>query len=225
MGIGKVISLDDTIEKMKLDYLYNGNERYLKFIKRLYSIDYNKWSLYFWELYIVKLFEEEIRERLSYIKDINKIAKEIANDIKVERERIIIFNYVQGAVLGYKSLRLNKEITKICEKILNERKSKKIHISEIMRNKYIRVYNELLAREIREANAQNQIDETLIMYCNDKIYDKLTKYNLNYDLNAVQSEIYFILKKDCLEKYKEGVWDGVISRVVKDIDKKYRIIL
>ncbi|OPJ56340.1 hypothetical protein [Alkalithermobacter paradoxus] len=225
MSIGKVISLDDTIEKMKMDYLYDGNEKYLKFIKKLYSIDYNKWSTYFWELYIVKLFEEELREGLFHVKNIRQIAKDIAHDIKEERERIIILSYIEGAVFGHRNMKLSKELIKICDKVINEKKSNKIHISEVMRSKHIRTYNEVILREMQETDYIEEIKEVLLDYCENKIYDKLKKYSLKRDIALFESEIYRIFEKDCLEKYKDGVWDGVVARVVKDVNRKYKIIL
>ncbi|SHH03350.1 hypothetical protein [Tepidibacter thalassicus] len=221
----KVIVLEDAITKMKFDYLYNGNEKYLKFCKRLYGIDYKKWSSYFWELYIIKLFEEELRERISEILNAKDISHKIAGDTQEERERIIIYNYIQGYIFGYNNLNLIKRLNNISKKVFEDRKANKIHISQIMRSRYMINYNEYINMESKRADSKKGIEDIVYNFCIDCVYPKLKKLNFSNSFVLIKNSVYDIVLKDCIEKNREGIWDGVISKVVRIIDKKYSILM
>lgn len=224
MGLEKVIYLQDTMTQMQNDYLYKGNKKYLKFGKKLYGIDYDKWSNYFWELYIVKLFEEEIKEQLFEIDNIYEIAKKISNELKEERERIIIYSYIQGYIFGYKNLNLINKLNDICAKIFTEKNLKKIHISDIMRSSHMRYYSEFIKEELEEINNNEIIEDIVYTFSNKVVYQKLRDMDFKSNLIIIKSVVYDILLKDCIDKNKDGVWDGVIARVVKEFNKKYSII-
>ncbi|SHJ82904.1 hypothetical protein [Tepidibacter formicigenes] len=221
----KVIVLEDTITKMKLDYLYNGNEKYLKFCKKLYGIDCKKWNSYFWELYIVKLFEEEIKEKLIEILNANDISQKISKDTQEERERIIVYNYIQGYIFGYNNLDLTKKLDDISRKVFLDKKANKIHISEIMRSRYMRNYNEFINIELEKTDNKQGIQDIVYRFCVNGIYPKLKKVNFNNSSILIKNSLYNIVLKDCIEKNREGIWDGIISKVIKTIDKKYKIIM
>ncbi len=225
MGISKVIFLDDTLEKMKIDYLYHGNDKYLRFNKKLYGIDYDKWSNYFWDLYIVRLFEEEIKERLFEIEHIEEIAKNISQEIKIERERIIIYSYVQGYVLGYKNLALTKELSRIFKKVFTEKKVHKLHISDMVRSRHLKNYNEAINKELEKVDNRQYIEKVVLEFCKNIVYPKLESIHSRYNFIVIRKVIFTILVKDCIEKNRDGIWDGIIVRVLKEFDKKYKIML
>jgi hypothetical protein len=62
-----VLVLNNFISEMELDYLYCGNKRYIKFCKKLYSVDIDKWSKYFWKLYLTDVLTNEKVEFPLYI--------------------------------------------------------------------------------------------------------------------------------------------------------------
>jgi hypothetical protein len=219
-----VLVLDNFINQMELDYLYSGNKKYIKFCKRLYSVDIDKWSKYFWKLYITDVFEEKIKEKLSNIKDISNIAKDIVENLQEERQRIVTYGYIQGYVFGYTNFYLNNEFSKTCEAVLRDKNKTKIHISDIMRSRHIKGYQVYMDKEISNNLHQDYISDTITDYCEERIYEVL-KELLNSDLDIIYQTVQDILIKDCIQKNKDGIWDGVIFKVTSKIWKNNEIVV
>ncbi|HSQ33288.1 MAG TPA: hypothetical protein VLM81_00115 [Peptostreptococcaceae bacterium] len=219
-----VLVLNNFITEMELDYLYCGNKRYIKFCKKLYSVDIDKWSKYFWKLYITDVFEEKIKEQLSNIKDINNISKEIVENLQEERQRIVTYGYIQGYVFGYTNFCLNSEFSKTCEAVLKDKNKAKIHISDIMRSRHIKGYQVYMDEEINKNNHQEYIRDTIKDYCDQQIYGVLNGL-LSSNVDIVYKTVQDILIKDCIQKNKDGIWDGIIFKVTSKIWKNNEIIV
>ena len=224
MGDNNVLVLNSFINRMELDYLYYGNKKYIKFCKKLYFVDIDKWSKYFWKLYITDVFEEKIKEQLADIKNINIIAKDIVENLQEDRQRIVTYGYIQGYVFGYTNFFLNSEFSKICETVLKDKNKIKIHISDIMRSKHIKGYQDYINEEVDNNNHQEDLGNTIKDYCDKQIYSVLNKL-LDSNLDIVYKTVQDILIKDCIQKNKDGIWDGIIFKVTSKIWKNNEIIV
>ena len=223
MSVGKIIFLEDTLEEMINEYLYEGNQKYLKFNKRLYGINYDKWSSYYLELLIVKLFEEELRGSLSTIDNSFEISKTISKEIKEERERILTHCYTQGFIFGYNSYILVSEFVKLCEKTFQSRNCKELHISDIVRSGEIGLVEELIEIEKVSNDIYKRTEDILHSYLNESIYKKIDFVIKGENSKFIKKCIFNIMLSDCKDKNKDGVWDGIIKKSICETHKKYTI--
>lgn len=220
-----ILCIDDFMYSKEVLYLKYGDEKYLKLCEKLYGININNLSIYFWTLYLMDLFQENIEEKSENINDIKFISEEIVKLLKEDRKRIVLYGYTQGYIRGYKDSILTGEFTKICEEVLKSKNRKSIHIRLLMENKQIHNYHEFIKQRLLLTEDINDLIENIKHHCSDNIRNKINTIKGDFNKDELYETVLEIMIKDVLKKYNDGVWDGVIYKVVKKTWKNNKITL
>lgn len=223
--LGNIVYIDEFMISRERAYLEYGDEQYLRTCENLYGIDMSKLSIYFWTLYLIDLFKENIQEKGKNISNIDLISESIVQILKEDRKRIVLYGYTKGYIRGYKDYILTNEFKKICNKVLEEKKIKSIHISMLMRSKRIHNYHEFISNRLLSTNDIDNLIDSIKEHCSNHIWSKIDSIELDIDKNEIYNIIIDILIKDILKKYNDGVWDGIIYKIARKTWKNDKITL
>ena len=223
--MGNILCINEFMSSREKAYLENGDEQYLKTCENLYGIDMSSLSIYFWTLYLIDLFKENIEQKGKDIDNIEHISKNIVTVLKEDRKRIVLYGYTQGYIRGYKDSVLTIRFKEISEEVLKEKQRKSIHISTLMNNKKIHNYHEFIADRLSSTDDVDDLIDNIKNHCSNNIYNKIDLIECNTDKDRIYNIVEEILIKDMIKKYNDGVWDGIVYKIAKKTWKNNKIML
>lgn len=223
--IENIIYIDEFMYDKEIAYLKYGNDQYLKICEKLYGVNPENLSIYFWTLYLIDLFKENIEEKCENIDNIKLISEKIVKLLKEDRKRIVLYGYTQGYIRGYKDSTLTQEFKKICEQVLEDKKRKSIPIGLLMGSKRIHNYHEFIKQRLLSTEDINYLIRNIKICCSKNIWNNINMIKYNFDKNQMNDIVMEILIKDVMKKYNDGVWDGVIYKIAKKTWKNDKITL
>lgn len=223
--MGNILCIDEFMPSRERAYLECGDEQYLRTCEKLYGLDINSLSIYFWTLYLIDLFKENIENRCENIENIENISENIVSLLKEDRKRIVLYGYTQGYIRGYKDSILINEFKNICEKVLQDKNRKSIHIGLLMESNRTHNYHEFIKDRLLSTEDISDLINNIKNCCSENIWNKINSLQYDLDKNQLYNTIIEILIRDVFKKYNDGVWDGIIYKVTKKIWKNNKITL
>ncbi|MGL5506697.1 MAG: hypothetical protein ACRDB0_02205 [Paraclostridium sp.] len=223
--MGNILCIDEFMTSRERAYLKYGDEQYLRTCENLYGVDINNLSIYFWTLYLIDLFKENIEKKYKDIGDIECISEDIVNLLKEDRKRIVLYGYTQGYIRGYKDSVLTNEFKEICEKVLEDRNRKSIHIGIVMESDRVHNYHEFIKDRIINTEDISNLINNIKKHCSKNIWNKIDTIQFDIDKHNLHDIVIDILIKDVFKKYNDGIWDGIIYKVIKKTWKNNKITL
>lgn len=223
--MGNLLCIDEFMPSRERAYLEHGDEQYLYTCSKLYGVDTNNLSIYFWTLYLMDLFKENIEKKGKDIADIGCISDDIVKLLKEDRKRIVLYGYTQGYIRGYKDSVLTNEFKEICEKVLEDKNRKSIHIGMVMESKRVHHYHEFIKERLINTEDIRELVKNIKKHCSKNIWNKIDMIQFDIDKDKLYDIVIDILIKDVFKKYNDGVWDGIIYKVIKKTWKNNKITL